>query len=251
MISDDVLQVSGLCKRFGALLVTNQVDLAVKARSVHALIGPNGAGKSSLIGQITGTLSPDAGRVFLRGRDVTQLRAHKRARAGLARSFQISALVGGFSALENVALAVQGTGTHRLRLFGRASRDLALNNPARVALAMVGLASREAELACNLSHGEQRALELACALAMSPILLVLDEPLAGLGPDESAHIVALLASLKNRFAILLVEHDIGAVFALADQLSVLVAGQIIATGPPALIRADAKVRAAYLGDDPC
>jgi branched-chain amino acid transport system ATP-binding protein len=241
------LQVSGLCKRFGALVVTDQVELSVAAGEMHALIGPNGAGKSSLIGQITGTVVPDSGMVRLQGRDVTHLPTHRRARLGLARSFQVTALAGGFSALENVALAVQGTGTNRLRPFGRADRDLTLNDPARAALALVGLEARAAIPARDLSHGEQRALELACALAMQPVLLVLDEPLAGMGPEEGARIVSLLRGLKGKFAVLLVEHDMDAVFALADRLSVLVAGRIIASGLPAAIRADPDVRTAYLG----
>jgi len=170
---------------------------------------------------------------------------------GLARSFQISALAGGFSALENVALAVQGVGPHRLRPFGRVASDERLNEPAMAALTTVGLAARAGQKAGSLSHGEQRALELACALAMQPVLLVLDEPLAGMGTDESAHIVQLLQSLKGSLAILLVEHDMDAVFALADRLSVLVAGQVIASGSPAEIRADAAVRAAYLGETEC
>jgi len=163
----------------------------------------------------------------------------------------MSALAGGFSALENVALAVQGVGPHRLRPFGRVANDKRLNEPAMAALAKVGLAGRATQTAQSLSHGEQRALELACALAMQPVLLVLDEPLAGMGPDESANIVQLLQSLRGSMAILLVEHDMDAVFALADRLSVLVAGQVIASGPPAAIRGDSGVRAAYLGEAQC
>jgi branched-chain amino acid transport system ATP-binding protein len=246
-----ILEVRRLNKRFGALHVTRDVHLQVTAGTLHALIGPNGAGKSSLIGQITGTIAPDAGEIRLRERDVTHLPTHLRARLGLARSFQITALAGGMTALENVALAVQGMGRHRLRPFGRAASDARLNGPAREALALVGLAEREAVLARHLSHGERRSLELACALAMQPVLLVLDEPLAGMGVDEGEKIIALLHSLKQHYAILLVEHDMAAVFSLADTASVLVAGQIIATGPPSKIREDAGVRAAYLGDAPC
>ena len=243
------LATHDLHKSFGALAVTRGVSLAVAPGELHALIGPNGAGKTSLIGQVMGTLAPDAGRVLLEGADITAVAPHRRARLGLARSFQISALAGELSALETVALAVQGVSAAPLRPFGRAARDEALNGPARAALAAVGLAGRAGVRAARLSHGEQRALELACALAMSPRCLVLDEPLAGMGHQEAAGIVELLRGLKRRFAILLVEHDMDAVFALADRVSVLVAGRIIASGPPEVVLADPEVRAAYLGDD--
>jgi branched-chain amino acid transport system ATP-binding protein len=245
------LEITGLRKRFGTLPVTDGVDLKVTAGCLHALIGPNGAGKTSLIGQITGTLRPDDGKIWLHGRDVTHAPPHLRARLGLARSFQITALAGGLTALENVALAVQGTGPRRLSPFGSAASDARLNAPAQEALGLVGLASRARTLARHLSHGERRSLELACALAMRPVLLVLDEPLAGMGMEEGAAIVSLLQGLKGKLTILLVEHDMSAVFSLADQLSVLVAGRIIASGQPAEIRANASVREAYLGEIPC
>jgi branched-chain amino acid transport system ATP-binding protein len=247
-----VLATRDLSKAFGGLAVTRGVSLSVAPGELHALIGPNGAGKTSLIGQIMGTLRPDSGQVLLAGADITHLPAHRRARLGLARSFQITALPGALSALETVALAVQGVSAAPLRPFGRAAGDESLNAPARAALKAVGLADRAAVAAARLSHGEQRALELACALAMAPKCLVLDEPLAGMGHQESANIVTLLLGLKRHFAILLVEHDMDAVFALADRVSVLVAGQIIASGSPASVRADPVVRAAYLGDgDAC
>jgi branched-chain amino acid transport system ATP-binding protein len=242
------LEVRGLCKRFGALRVTDQVNLVLAPGEMHALIGPNGAGKTSLIGQVTGVLRPDTGQVFLQGREVTDLPAWRRARAGLARSFQISALAGAFSVRENAALAVQGMDQDRLRPVGVAVRHAGWNAAADAALAIVGLTARASVRARDLSHGEQRSLELACALAMRPAVLVLDEPLAGMGPEESARIVTLLRSLKGRYGVLLVEHDMDAVFALADRVSVLVAGGVIASGPPAAIRADPAVRAAYLGD---
>jgi branched-chain amino acid transport system ATP-binding protein len=243
-----VLQIAGLSKSFGALHATRDVSLSVDAGELHALIGPNGAGKSTLIAQVMGTLAPDAGRILLDGRDITRLAPHRRARGGLARSFQISSLAGGLSALEHVALAVQGHSAAPLSPFRRAASDEALNAPARVALHAVGLAERGDVLAAALSHGEQRALELACALATEPRCLLLDEPLAGMGHDEAARIIDLLRGLKRRFAILLVEHDMDAVFALADRVSVLVGGAIAASGTPEDIRADPEVRSAYLGD---
>ena len=244
-----ILAAEGLRRAFGALAVTRDVTLRVRAGEVHALIGPNGAGKSSLIAQLAGTLAPDAGRVRLDGADVTRLPAHARARRGLARTFQVSALVGPMTALQNAALAVQAHTSRPLAPFRRAAGDAALEEPARAALHAVGLAERAETPAEALSHGERRALELACALASEPRVLLLDEPLAGMGHEEGRRIVALLAGLKGRFAMLLVEHDMDAVFALADRVSVLVAGRIIASGTPAEMRADATVRAAYLGED--
>ena len=244
-----ILAARGLHKAFGALAVTQDVSLAVQAGEVHALIGPNGAGKSSLVAQLAGTLVPDAGSVRLDGDDVTRLPPHGRARRGLVRTFQVSALVGPLSALENVALAVQARSPRPLAPFRRAAGDAALEGPARQALAAVRLGNRASVPAEALSHGERRALELACALALAPRVLLLDEPLAGMGHEEGRRIVALLAGLKGRFAMLLVEHDMDAVFALADRVSVLVSGRIIASGPPEEVRADAAVRAAYLGED--
>ncbi len=242
-----VLEIRGLRKRFGALAVTDDVTLDVRDGEVHALIGPNGAGKTSLIGQVTGTLRSDAGRVLLEGRDLTPLPPHFRARLGLARTFQITSLIPGLPALENVALAAQALARHRLLPFGTAAREGALNRPALAALAQVGLADRAGVPARDLSHGERRALEIACALALQPRCILFDEPLAGMGHDEAARIVTLLAGLRGQFAMLLVEHDMDAVFALADRVSVLVAGRLVATGTAAQIRADPAVRAAYLG----
>lgn len=245
-----ILALRGLNKSFGALAVTRDVDLTIAEGEMHALIGPNGAGKSSLIAQIMGTLRPDAGSITLAGEPITHLPSHLRIRAGLARSFQISALIPDLSALENVALAVQARSAHPLHPFRRAARDERLNAPAQRVLARVGLADRAAIPARDLAHGEQRALEIACALVLDPRVMLLDEPLAGMGHDEAARIVTLLRQLKGRFAMLLVEHDMDAVFALADRVSVLVAGSIIATGTPEAVRADPAVRAAYLGE-PC
>ena len=244
----DILAAAGLTMAFGGLPVTRNVSLAVRAGEIHALIGPNGAGKSSLIGQLAGTLTPDAGRVTLDGAEVTHLPPHLRARRGLARTFQVSALIGGLSALENVALAVQARARRPLAPFRRAAGDAALEQPALAALAAVGLAERAAAPAEVLAHGERRALEIACALALQPRCVLLDEPLAGMGHAEGRAIVGLLGGLKGRFAMLLVEHDMEAVFALADRVSVLVEGRLIATGPPEAVRADPAVRAAYLGE---
>jgi branched-chain amino acid transport system ATP-binding protein len=243
------LAVEGLAKRFGALCVTDGVSLTVAPGEVHALIGPNGAGKTTLIAQIAGALAPDAGRILIDGRDVTALSPHERARLGLARTFQITAVFPPLSTLDNVRLAAQaaGPGRHGLRR-GRAA-EAALAEAARAALAEVGLAERAGVPAGALAHGEQRALEMAMALVQRPSLLLLDEPMAGAGRDETGRLTDTLARLKGRVAMLLVEHDMGAVFALADRVSVLVAGRIIASGSPAAIRADAAVRAAYLGED--
>jgi branched-chain amino acid transport system ATP-binding protein len=244
-----VLRLDGLRKRFGGLAVTEDVSLDIAPGEIHAVIGPNGAGKTTLINLVSGTLRADAGRVLLAGRDVTALPLARRARRGLARSFQVSSLLPGFSALENAALAVQARSGTSFRFLRPAAAEAGLNDAALAALAQAGLADRADVPAAALSHGERRQLELAVALAMQPRVLLLDEPLAGAGPEETERLVTLLLGLKGRYGILLVEHDMRAVFALADRISVLVYGRIIAAGPPAAIRADAAVRAAYLGED--
>jgi branched-chain amino acid transport system ATP-binding protein len=248
-VAEPILRLEGLSKSYGGLKVTDDVTLEVAARGVHAVIGPNGAGKTTLINQICGLVAPDAGRIVFAGHDVTRRKVHERARLGLARSFQITSILPGFSALENVALAVQARSGTSFRPFGRADREEALNAPARDALAEVGLAERAEAPAGSLSHGEKRALEIAIVLAMQPRLLLLDEPMAGTGREESERLVALLNGLKGRLPMVLVEHDMAAVFALADHISVLIYGRILAGGAPDLIRADPKVIAAYLGDD--
>jgi branched-chain amino acid transport system ATP-binding protein len=248
-VADAVLRIENLAKNFGGLRVTDDVTLDVRPGELHAVIGPNGAGKTTLINQISGLLAPDAGRIVFCGEDVTALPVHTRAARGLARSFQITSILPGFSALENVALAVQAHAGTSFRFFGRAACEDALNEPARAALTQVGLAERADTPAGQLSHGEKRALELAIALAMEPKLLLLDEPMAGTGHDESARLVAVLRSLKGRFPMVLVEHDMGAVFALADRISVLIYGRILASGTPDQVRADPQVIAAYLGDE--
>ncbi len=248
-MAEAVLRLENLRKAFGALIVTDDLSLELMPGELHAVIGPNGAGKTTLIDQISGLIAPDAGTIRFAGRDVTALPMHARARLGLARSFQLSSVLAGFSALENVALAVQARAGSSFRVFGRAAAEAALNEPAMAALADVGLAERAQVPAGELSHGEKRALELAIALAMEPKLLLLDEPMAGTGPEETARLVELLRRLKGRFPLLLVEHDMTAVFALADRISVLLYGRILASGEPAQVRADPRVVAAYLGDE--
>jgi len=248
-MAEPVLILDGVRKSFGALKVTDDVSLSVAPGELHALIGPNGAGKTTLVHQISGMLTPDAGTIFFRGQDITALNAESRARRGLARTFQITSTIASLSVLENVALGVQAKAAHPLSLFRNAANDEQLNRPARVALEAVGLSERAHVPAGRLSHGEKRALELAMALALEPAAILLDEPLAGVGREEGEKLIALLASLKGRYAMLLVEHDMEAVFALADTVSVLVYGRVIASGDPAAVRADPAVREAYLGEE--
>jgi branched-chain amino acid transport system ATP-binding protein len=247
--TEPVLRVTNLQKRFGALAVTDDLTLDVMPGELHAVIGPNGAGKTTLINQMSGLLAPDAGAIIFAGRDITALPMHVRATLGLARSFQVTSILPRFSALENVALAVQARMGSSYRILGQVAAEAGLNAPALAALAEVGLAARAHVIAGELSHGERRALELAIALAMEPKLLLLDEPMAGTGREEGARIVDVLRRLKGRFPIVLVEHDMAAVFALADRISVLIYGRILASGPPAQVRADPRVVAAYLGDE--
>lgn len=248
-VAEPVLQLRDLHKNFGGLVVTDGVTLDIGQGELHAVIGPNGAGKTTLINQISGLIAPTAGTIYFNGTDVTGLSVNKRADLGLARSFQITSVLPRFSALENVALAVQARDRTSYRFFGRADQEQAINNTAIAALAEVGLAERGQTLAAHLSHGEKRALELAIALAMQPKLLLLDEPMAGTGHEESARLIDVLRRLKGRFSMLLVEHDMNAVFALADRISVLTYGRILASGMPDTVRADPKVVAAYLGEE--
>jgi branched-chain amino acid transport system ATP-binding protein len=243
-----MLEVRGLTKSFGALRACDGIDLEVRAGETHAIIGPNGAGKTTFIGQIAGNLRPDAGSVRFAGEDVTRLPAHKRAHKGLARSFQITSVFPDFSALHNVALAVQAH-SRRTGFWRPARSDPALLGPARRLLEEVGLGGRADALAANMSHGEHRQLEVAMALATEPRLLLLDEPMAGMGVEESQRMIGLLARLKQSKTIILVEHDMDAVFRLADRISVLVYGRVIATGEPEQIRANEEVRKAYLGEE--
>ena len=248
-MADPMLLINDLHKNFGGLIVTDGVTLNIGQGELHAVIGPNGAGKTTLINQISGLIAPTAGTINFNGVDITGMPADQRAALGLARSFQITSVLPGFSALENVALAVQAHSGTSYRFFGRADRDQAINEAANAALAEVGLAERGQIVAAHLSHGEKRALELAIALAMGPKLLLLDEPMAGAGREESERIIDVLRQLKGRFAMLLVEHDMNAVFALADRISVLTYGRILASGAPDAVRTDPQVVAAYLGEE--
>jgi branched-chain amino acid transport system ATP-binding protein len=248
-MAETLLAVRGLSKRFGGLLASDQVDLDVVRGETHAIIGPNGAGKTTLVGQLAGDLRPDAGAIRFAGRDVTRFDAPLRSRLGLARSFQITSIFRDFSALDNVALAVQAHRGGNFRFWRSARDERALRDPARVVLESVGLGTRAGVLAANLAHGEQRQLEVAMALATRPRLLLLDEPVAGMGLEESQRMVQFLSGLKGRRTIILVEHDMDAVFTLADRVSVLVYGRIIASGAPAQVRANPEVRRAYLGEE--
>jgi branched-chain amino acid transport system ATP-binding protein len=247
-MTEPILRISGLSRSFGALRATDDVDLDLRAGEIHALIGPNGAGKSTLINLVCGTLRPDAGTIALDGRDILDRTPGERARLGLARTFQVSSLIPEFSALRNVMLAVQGRQGTSFRFFRPVMADRGLIDPAMAMLERVGLAARARIIASELSHGERRQLELAIALATQPRVLLLDEPMAGMGPEGSRMMTDFLATLRDTAPMLLVEHDMDAVFALADRVSVLVYGRIIATGTVAEVRADPEVRRAYLGD---
>ncbi|WP_077034722.1 ABC transporter ATP-binding protein [Pelomonas sp. KK5] len=244
-----VLQVQGLVKRFGGLLATDHLDLELRPGELHAVIGPNGAGKTTLIAQLSGELPPTAGRIVFEGREVTALPVDQRARLGIARSYQITSVFPEFTALQNVMLAVQAAGGHSFSFWRAAAADARLVEPARAMLAEVGLAALADERVATLAHGARRQLEIAMTLAMRPRVLLLDEPMAGMSAAESAAMVELLQRLKGRYAILLVEHDMDAIFALADRITVLVYGRAIACGTVDEIRANAGVRQAYLGDE--
>jgi branched-chain amino acid transport system ATP-binding protein len=246
-MAEPLLAVEDLRKSYGALVVSDAVSLEVAPGELHAVIGPNGAGKTTLIHQLSGLLPCDSGVVRLDGEDVTRLSMAERVRRGLARSFQITSILPVFSALENVALAVQARDGSSFRFFGTAANEAGLNAEAQAALGEVGLGERALVRAGVLSHGEKRLLELAIALATKPRVLLLDEPLAGTGKEESQAVIAKLRELKGRFAIVLIEHDMDAVFALADRISVLVYGKVVASGAPQEIRATRAVRDAYLG----
>ncbi len=247
-VGDALLKVDGVSKRFGGVVASDSINLDVRPGELHAVIGPNGAGKTTLIGQLAGELTPDSGHIYFDGQDITAQSAPARAALGLARSFQITSLFLDFKALTNVVLAVQPNLGHSFHFWADARNEPALIEPALAALRRVGLEHRAGVTAANMSHGEHRQLELAMAIANRPRLLLLDEPMAGLGPEESSRMVAMLRELKREYPILLVEHDMEAVFALADRITVLVYGRVIASGDPATIRANAEVRDAYLGE---
>jgi len=248
-VASALLDVQALCKRFGGLRATDGVQLDVQEGETHAVIGPNGAGKTTLISQLAGTLRPDSGTIRFSGEDITSLPAARRARMGLARSFQITSIYPEFTALANVALCVMAQAGHNFRFWRTARADPALFDPAQRLLDEVGLGARAATLSGSMSHGEHRQLEVAMALAARPRLLLLDEPMAGMGAEESQRMIGLLESLKHRHTMVLVEHDMDAVFRLADRISVLVYGRVIATDAPERIKTNAEVRKAYLGEE--
>jgi branched-chain amino acid transport system ATP-binding protein len=247
-VAEPLLRVDKLVRRFGGIVATDHVSLDVQQGELHAIIGPNGAGKTTLISQLTGQLLPHGGSIQLAGSDITRVPAYRRSALGLARSFQITSLLLDFTAADNVALAAQAHDGHSFHFWGNARKIAHLRNAAQAALDRVGLGPRADVLVSRLSHGEQRELELAVALATRPQLLLLDEPMAGLGVTESARMVKLLQELRREVSIVLVEHDMDAVFALADRISVLVYGRVIASGTPAEIRQNEEVKRAYLGD---
>ncbi|HET6839663.1 MAG TPA: ABC transporter ATP-binding protein [Bradyrhizobium sp.] len=247
-MAEPLLRVENLVRRFGGILATDNLSLDVARGELHAIIGPNGAGKTTLISQLTGQVMPNSGAIHFAGRDITRLPAFRRSGLGLARSFQITSLLRDFTALDNVALAAQAHDGHSFRFWGKARKERHLRDAARSALTRVGLERRADVVVSELSHGEQRELELAVALATKPQLLLLDEPMAGLGATESARMVKLLQELRREVTIVLVEHDMEAVFALADRITVLVYGRVIASDVPAAIRQNEEVKRAYLGD---
>jgi branched-chain amino acid transport system ATP-binding protein len=245
-----LLQVRGLTKRFGGLVASDALDLDVDTGQIHAVIGPNGAGKTTLISQLSGALAPDSGSIILAGQDVTDLSVHERVRRGIARSYQVTNVFPAFSALENVALAVQAGDGSSFGFWRPVHQEHHLHERASELLNRVGLHRRGDVLAGALAHGEQRQLEVALALATRPRLLLLDEPMAGMGPDESARMVTLIEELRDGLTIILIEHDMDAVFRLADRISVLVYGRVLATGSADAVRSDPVVRQAYLGTEP-
>jgi branched-chain amino acid transport system ATP-binding protein len=244
-----LLQVKGLTKHFGGVTANHGIDLELIAGETHAVIGPNGAGKTTLVAQICGELLPSAGEIVLEGADITRVPPHRRAACGLARVFQITSIFKDFSTLENAALAAQGHRGHSYAFWKPVHEDQDLNALAREALREVGLDSKCEVPARALSHGEHRQLEIAMALVTHPRLLLLDEPTAGMGSEESQEFLQLLLKLKKTHSILLIEHDMQVVFAIADRITVLAGGQVIASGTPREIQADAQVREAYLGED--
>ena len=243
------LEARALRKSFGGLVAMDNLSLEVASGEIHAVIGPNGAGKTTFLNLLSWMLKPDAGDIRLDGRDITRLSVPARVKQGLARSFQITSIFRDFTVLENVMLSVQSGQGHSFRFWSPAASDKGLSGPARELLQKVGLGDRVDVVAGNLAHGEQRQLEIAISLATNPSFLLLDEPMAGMGPEESQGMIVFLKALKGDYTMLLIEHDMDAVFALADRITVLVYGKAIATGTPDEIRGNAAVRAAYLGDD--
>ena len=246
---DPILEVDGLNKHFGGVVATDNLNFDVLPGEIHAVIGPNGAGKTTLVAQLSGMIAPDSGTILFDGRDITGLAAPARSHLGLARSFQITSIFRDFTVIDNVAMAIQAHDGHSFRFWRAARSDTRLTGPARDMLDRIGLGARADVIASNLAHGEQRQLEIAMALATGPKLLLLDEPTAGMGLEDSERIRGFLAGLKGTYSMLLIEHDMDTVFALADRITVLVYGKAIATGTPDEIRGNDAVRAAYLGED--
>ena len=249
MSQQPLLIIQDLVKSFGALRATDHVSLQVLANEIHALIGPNGAGKTSLVAQLSGLLSSDSGHIMFQGQDITAMATHERVRLGLARSFQITCLFKSFTVLENVALSIQARAGNSFSFWRPVNQETELTAKAMSLLNELGLATRAHHYASELAHGEQRILELGLAVATQPKLLLLDEPMAGAGPVESERILNLILKLREQSAILLIEHDMDAVFKLADRISVMVSGAVIATGTPEEIRRNPQVIAAYLGEE--
>ncbi|MDY0039765.1 MAG: ABC transporter ATP-binding protein [Desulforhabdus sp.] len=249
MSFEPLLETRELVKSFGAMMVSAGIDLFVRQGEIHAIIGPNGAGKTTLIAQLAGELRPDSGTITLCGKNITRLPMHARSSLGIARSFQITSIFQGFSVLDNVVLALQANNGHNFRFWRNAGKYSVIRRSALEVLDRVGLAERAHIVAGNLSHGEQRQLEVAMALGTRPKLLLLDEPMAGMGAEESERMISVLRGLKQEHTLVLVEHDMAAVFALADWITVLVYGRVIAGGTIDQIRSDPDVREAYLGDE--
>ena len=248
-MAEAILRTEGLCRRFGGLAAVSDVAITLVRGQLHAVLGPNGAGKSTLINLLSGDLRASAGCIRYRGNDIIRLPAHRRSRLGIGRSYQKTNIFPAFSAFENCRIAAQSRAPRALRVFERAAAHAPTMAAATAALQAAGLAGRGELAASALSHGEQRQLEIAMVLATAPEVLLLDEPLAGMGAEEAARMVTLLKTLAREHAILLVEHDMDAVFAVADAITVMVNGRVLESGPPAQIRGSAAVRSAYLGDD--
>ncbi len=248
-MAEPLLRIESLCKSFGAVKACHDLSLEVHAGEIHALIGPNGAGKTTLLNQIAGDLTPDSGQIFLVGQDITHLPLYRRAHLGLARSYQITSVFANLSVEENMLLAIQAHHGHSFRFWGRGLKDPQLLAELGPALETVGLSERAEAIAGNLSHGEKKQLEVGMALSCKPQLLLLDEPMAGMGPGGSIELSKLIHKLKKEMTILLVEHDMEAIFSLADRITVLVYGEVVATGSVEEIRSNPAVRQAYLGEE--
>lgn len=244
-----ILEMKDLRKSYGGVTATDGVSLSVEKNILHAIIGPNGAGKTTLISLLSGAVKPDGGKILFAGKDITNQPAYSRAKIGISRSYQITSLIMSMSVLDNVALAIQARSGHSFKFIKPANSLTNIRNEALSILEQIGLASRAEDLTSNLSHGEHRLVEIAIALASNAQCMMLDEPMAGLGPEESVRMIDFIKQLKGSRTILLIEHDMDAVFALADTISVLVYGKIIATGSPDEIRNNEAVRHAYLGEE--